>query len=86
MSEMKYELNDKADNALVVCHALTGTASLTHGGVIYSGQVYHSIQTSIVVCANVLGSCYGSTGPTSINPKTGMSYGGDFPHVPVRIV
>jgi hypothetical protein len=34
-----------------------------------------------VVCANILGSCYGSTGPTSINPLTGKRYGNTFPEV-----
>ncbi len=34
-----------------------------------------------VVCANYLGGCYGSTGPSSINPETGKEYGGDFPHI-----
>lgn len=32
-----------------------------------------------VVCANYLGGCYGSTGPSSVNPATGKPYGGDFP-------
>jgi homoserine O-acetyltransferase/O-succinyltransferase len=34
-----------------------------------------------VVCANYFGGCYGSTGPSSVNPATGKPYGGDFPHV-----
>ena len=34
-----------------------------------------------VVCANYLGGCYGSTGPSSVNPKTGRPYGASFPHV-----
>ena len=34
-----------------------------------------------VVCANYLGGCYGSTGPSSINPETGREYGGDFPRI-----
>ena len=34
-----------------------------------------------VVCANYFGGCYGSTGPSSINPKTDKPYGGSFPHV-----
>ncbi|MDH3535368.1 MAG: homoserine O-acetyltransferase, partial [Gammaproteobacteria bacterium] len=37
-----------------------------------------------VVCANSLGGCYGSTGPVSINPETGQSYGADFPDVTVE--
>ncbi len=34
-----------------------------------------------VVCANYIGGCYGSTGPSSINPKTGLPYGGSFPRI-----
>jgi homoserine O-acetyltransferase len=34
-----------------------------------------------IVCANYIGGCYGSTGPSSINPETGKPYGGDFPHI-----
>ena len=34
-----------------------------------------------VVCANYLGGCYGSTGPSSNNPDTGKEFGGDFPHI-----
>jgi homoserine O-acetyltransferase/O-succinyltransferase len=35
----------------------------------------------MIVCANVLGSCYGSTGPQSVDPKTGKKYGNTFPQV-----
>lgn len=38
----------------------------------------------MVVCANILGSCYGSTGPTSIDPDTGKPYGIDFPEVRIK--
>ena len=38
----------------------------------------------MVFCANVLGSCYGTCGPTTVDPKKGIPYGGDFPLVTVR--
>ena len=37
-----------------------------------------------IVCANILGSCYGTTGPTSVCPETGEPWYGDFPKVTVR--
>lgn len=39
-----------------------------------------------VICANYIGGCYGSTGPSSINPATGKPFGPEFPHVSVRDV
>ena len=37
-----------------------------------------------IVCANILGSCYGTTGPLSINPETGSPWLNDFPVVTIR--
>lgn len=37
-----------------------------------------------VICANHVGSCYGSTGPASINPETGVAFGAEFPLITVR--
>jgi homoserine O-acetyltransferase/O-succinyltransferase len=79
------ELNGKRDNAVVICHALTGNAAadewfsglFVEGGVLARGGYF-------VVCANVLGSCYGTTGPLSINPETGKPWGGDFPRITIR--
>jgi homoserine O-acetyltransferase len=97
--ELAYEAYGEFDgsNTVLVCHALTGSAHVTGGGdredtggqarawwktVVGPGKAidtndYH------VVCVNVPGSCYGSTGPASENPETGEPYGTDFPTVTV---
>ena len=74
------ELNAAGDNCVVVCHALTGNASLDTwwGGLLGPGRAFDT-QRYFVVCANVLGSCYGTTGPTSPYPEgdvTSSSSGG----------
>ena len=62
-------LNENADNAIVVCHALTGNAALdSWWGGLLGPDLPFDTNKYFVVCANVLGSCYGTTGPTSINP------------------
>ena len=72
-------LNDARDNVIVVCHALTGNAQLDQwwGTMLGPGKVMDT-DKYLVVCANVLGGCYGTTGPQSINPDTGRPYGMDF--------
>ena len=78
-------LNENADNAIVVCHALTGNAALdSWWGGLLGPDLPFDTNKYFVVCANVLGSCYGTTGPTSINPTTNNEYASDFPHVTVR--
>jgi homoserine O-acetyltransferase len=78
-------LNDARDNVIVVCHALTGNAQLDQwwGTMLGPGKVMDT-DKYLVVCANVLGGCYGTTGPQSINPDTGRPYGMDFPDVTIR--
>jgi len=85
-------LNETKDNVLVVCHALTGNASLHSwwGDLLGPGKVFDT-DRYFVVCANLLGSCYGSSGPVSVDPdKEGGSseeegvYGINFPDVSVR--
>lgn len=76
------ELNEARDNVLVLCHALTGDA-LVHQ---YWDAMVAPRWTDkyFVVCSNVLGSCYGTTGPASVNPATGKRYGAAFPAVTMR--
>lgn len=78
-------LNEKKDNLLVVCHALTGNARLDlwWGGLLGPGKTFDTSKY-MVVCANSLGSCYGSTGPQSFNPTTQAPYGNAFPDVTIR--
>ena len=78
-------LNAARDNVLVVCHALTGHAALHDwwGSLLGSGMAFDTTKY-FVVCANLLGSCYGTAGPTELNPATGQRWGADFPVVTVR--
>lgn len=78
-------LNSDASNVVWVCHALTGNADPGDwwGGMVGSGK-YFNPETHFIVCANVLGSCYGSTVPLSINPTTKQPFYHDFPAITVR--
>ncbi len=78
-------LNQTQDNVIWVCHALTGNSDAADwwAGLIGEGRFYDP-QEYFIVCANVIGSCYGSTGPLSINPATGKHYYADFPEVTIR--
>lgn len=86
IADLRYQtygqLNADRSNVLVVCHALTGNASL-HS---WWKALLETLDTSkhFVVCCNILGSCYGSTNPTSTNPATEKPYGMDFPDVSVQ--
>lgn len=78
-------LNTERDNAVLVCHALTGSADADDwwSGLFGPGRALDP-DRDFIVCSNVLGSCYGSTGPTSLSPATGERYGSGFPRVTVR--
>lgn len=80
------KLNEARDNVLVVCHALTGNASLHvwWGDLLGPGQVFDT-EKYFIVCCNVLGSCYGSTGPTtSVQEGCKELHGVNFPDVSIR--
>jgi homoserine O-acetyltransferase len=78
-------LNAARDNAVLVCHALSGSA-LVHSWwpEIFAPGALLSLDHDFVICINLLGSCYGSTGPGSVDPETGLVYGPDFPLVSIR--
>ncbi|MGH8505023.1 MAG: homoserine O-acetyltransferase MetX [Stenotrophobium sp.] len=78
-------LNHARDNTVLVCHALTGSADVDQwwSGLLGPDRALDPTR-DFILCSNVLGSCYGTTGPRSINPLTGAPYGGDFPHITVR--
>jgi len=88
------ELSATGDNAILICHALSGDAHVA--GYSSSGDTKpgwwdcmvgpgKKIDTSryFVICSNFLGGCSGTTGPGSINPATGKPYGLDFPIITI---
>lgn len=78
-------LNAARDNAVLVCHALSGSALVgSWWPEIFAPAAVLSLEHDFVICINMLGSCYGSTGPGSVDPETGNIYGPDFPLVSVR--
>ncbi len=96
---LRYEcagtLSPAGDNAVLICHALSGDAHVC--GRYEAGDEKpgwwdemvgpgKAIDTDkyFVVCSNVIGSCAGSTGPRSVNPATGEPYNLDFPVITVR--
>ena len=96
---LRYEtygtLNATRDNVVVICHALSGDHHCAGwhspedkkpgwwNNLIGPGKAVDT-RRYFVVCANVLGGCQGSTGPSSPNPETGRPYGILFPFVTIR--
>lgn len=68
-----------------ICHALTANSDAADWweGLVGKGKVFDP-DKHFIVCANVLGSCYGSTGPLSTNPVSGKPYYHAFPLITVR--
>ena len=78
-------LNSKGDNVIWICHALTANSDVEAWwpGMVGEGLLFDP-QRYFIVCANVLGSCYGTTGPASLNPETGKPWLRNFPLITVR--
>lgn len=78
-------INERCDNVIWVCHALTANSDVAHWWphTVEKGR-FLDPACYFIVCANVLGSQYGTTGPLSINPNTGKPYYGEFPLITVR--
>ena len=79
------QLNAARANAVLVCHALTGSADLDRWwpGLLGPGRALDPAR-DFIVCSNVLGGGCGTTGPGDINPVSGRRYGSKFPAVSVR--
>lgn len=92
--EIYGELNADKSNAILICHALSGDAHAAGmhendkkpgwwDGMIGPGKAFDT-SAYCVICSNVIGGCKGSTGPSSINPKTKNPYGLSFPVVTIK--
>ena len=88
------QLNSKRTNAVLILHALSGDAHAagSHEGekdpgwwdsMIGPGKAFDTNEY-FVICSNILGGCKGSTGPSSINPKSGKPYALDFPLITIN--
>ncbi len=89
------ELNEAGDNAILILHALTADAHAAHyhskddkkpgwwDTMIGDNKAFDT-KKYFVICSNILGGCKGTTGPSSINPKTGKPYALDFPVITIE--
>lgn len=88
------ELNAAKSNAILLCHALTGDQHVANQNpvtgkpgwwetMVGPGKPYDT-NRFFVICANVLGSCLGTSGPASIHPNTGKAYALEFPVVTIK--
>lgn len=88
------ELAPEGDNAILICHALTGDQYVASphpatgkpgwwARIVGPGKLIDT-EKYFVVCSNVLGSCMGTTGPAAIDPATGEPWGTRFPVITIR--
>lgn len=73
------------EHTVLICHALTGSADVEAWwpNIIGVGKAFDPAE-DFIVCANILGSCYGTTGPVTMKPGTNQRYRADFPRISVR--
>ncbi len=73
------------DNIVWICHALTANSDAESWwpGLVGNDYLYNP-EEHFIVCANILSSCYGTTGPTETNPETNKPYFLSFPVVTIR--
>lgn len=89
--QLKYttlgKFNADKSNVVWICHALTGSPDFTDwwSGMFDEGRFFDPAQY-FIICANVLGGCYGSTGHLSLNPENGKPYFHSFPTITNRDV
>ena len=86
-------LNADKSNAILICHALTGDQHVASRHPVTGKPGWWEalvgpgkpVDTDrfFIICPNILGGCMGSTGPASLNPKTGKPYGLDFPVITI---
>ncbi|PKP23060.1 MAG: homoserine O-acetyltransferase [Bacteroidetes bacterium HGW-Bacteroidetes-21] len=79
------EFNPEKNNIIWICHAYTANSDAADwwDSMVGEGKFYDPTHY-FIVCVNYLGSCYGSTGPMSINPETGIPWYRSFPDITVR--
>lgn len=79
------KLNEEKSNVIWACHGLTGNSRVFDWwpGLFGESDLFNPTE-HFIVCANVLGSCYGTSGPMSINSATGEKYYHDFPEISIR--
>jgi homoserine O-acetyltransferase/O-succinyltransferase len=78
-------LNDEGNNVIWICHALTANSDVESWwpGMVGKGLLFDP-EKYFIVCANVLGGCYGTTGPATVNKLTGRPWLKDFPLITIR--